>query len=109
MKSRDVNCPDCGGELTVLTDDLRQEWERITYLCGGCDVEHERLIIFKTQSRMIESDEWVGREPEVVDEPPNDINDIIICARAYLTLVRCKECKRLYNKGYQCIHCGDAG
>lgn len=60
-----VSCPVCSGELKVLEDDYRSEWERITYLCGKCDVEYTRLITFQTQSRMVASDEWEDLEPEV--------------------------------------------
>jgi len=58
-----VNCPKCSGGLEVLDDDLRGEWERITYYCKACDRKFSRLITFKTQSSMTESDEWEGLEP----------------------------------------------
>lgn len=53
-----VNCPKCNGKLDVMTDDLRGEWERITYYCEECNREYDRLITFKEQSGMIKSDEW---------------------------------------------------
>lgn len=53
-----VNCPKCCGELQVVEDDLRQEWEHITYYCPKCKREYERTITFKCQSSMVELDEW---------------------------------------------------
>ena len=37
-----------------------------------------------------------------------DVTDIVRLANTYLYLVRCPKCKRFRNRGYVCIHCGNA-
>lgn len=59
-----INCPECSGNLEVVNDDLRQEWERITYYCLKCKKEYSRLITFKCQSSLVESDEWENEKSE---------------------------------------------
>lgn len=53
-----MTCPKCCSSMRVDDVDHRQEWERITYFCELCNAERLRLVSFKTQSSMVESDEW---------------------------------------------------
>ena len=53
-----MNCPECGEELEEVEVDGRQEWRRTTYYCSECDEEFSRLVTYKIQSQMVESDEW---------------------------------------------------
>ena len=53
-----MQCPVCGEIMTAEQDDFRHEWERITYRCHLCDRDFTRIIRFKTQSSMVESDTW---------------------------------------------------
>jgi len=51
-----MECPVCGLHLTVEDDDCRQEWERIIYSCKRCGNTFSRLIKYKCQSSMVDSD-----------------------------------------------------
>lgn len=67
LKEATVNCPRCGGDLDVLDDDVRGEWERITYYCPECKREFERKIEYD-QGGMTTADYWIDEEGEPVDE-----------------------------------------
>lgn len=54
-----MTCEKCCNTMMVEEDNLRQEWERITYYCEKCDTYYERTIKFKTQSSLVASDEMI--------------------------------------------------
>jgi transposase-like protein len=67
LKEATVNCPRCGGDLRVEDDDVRGEWERITYYCPECKRDFERKIEYD-QGGMTTADYWIDEEGTPVDE-----------------------------------------
>mgnify|MGYP005820582417 CR=1 FL=1 len=57
-----MDCPKCGTRTTIESDDGRQEWRRILYRCEECDRSYSRLITYKAQSPMVQSDNWEDYE-----------------------------------------------
>lgn len=53
-----MNCPVCSELMERTHTDPRGEWTRITYFCESCDSPYCRLITYKTQSSMVDNDEW---------------------------------------------------
>lgn len=56
--NEDCNCV----ELQEEGNDCRQEWEQYFYSCPNCGKTYTRTIRYKTQSRLIKSDEMVDDE-----------------------------------------------
>ena len=53
----DCNNPECDGTTLIQDDnDSRQEWYEEYYHCPDCLHEYTHRVVYKTQSRLIESD-----------------------------------------------------
>lgn len=64
-----MNCPKCGEQFTDFPEtDLRQEWRRKEYFCHNCDRTFTLLTVFKTQSSLVDSQEWEDYDVTKMDE-----------------------------------------
>lgn len=53
-----IACPICGTPLELDEVDERQEWCSYEYHCEECGNSPSRTVVYKTQSSMVEFDEW---------------------------------------------------
>ena len=80
-----LDCPRCDVRMKVLKDNLRQEVEEIEYECPQCGAEYLRTITYKTQSRLVESDDleemteegsaYTTREASILEKAKEMIED----------------------------------
>ena len=67
-------CLRCNNNLIFDHDDSRQELTYEYYSCPNCEQEHARIIIYKVQSRLVDSDNLEMDIPDTLSDKMKEMH-----------------------------------